>query len=212
MYKVVLFDVDGTIADTDVMIVASFLEMIDLYRPDYKPSLKELVYISGPPITETLAKFFPNHDPAFMLKEYQTRSKKYYERYVQSFPDARATLVALKDQGIRLGLITSKMHAATLATLRLIGLDDLFELIIALDDVTLPKPHPEGILRAIDYFKVAREDVLYVGDTVTDDETSDRAGVDGCLVTWTLRTLPQNTKAKYRIDCFPQLMEVIKHE
>lgn len=212
MYKVVLFDVDGTIADTDVMIVAAFLELIDVYRPKYKPNLRELVYISGPPITETLAKFFPDVDQAYILKEYQQRSKKYYERYVQSFPDARSTLLTLKQKGIRLGVITSKMRASTLDTLRLIGLSDLFELIIALDDVVEPKPSPEGIVKALDYFNVSPKDVLYVGDTLTDDETSARAGVDGCLVTWTLRTLPMKTKAKYRIDCFPQLLEVISHE
>lgn len=212
MYQVVLFDMDGTIADTDVMIVASFLELMDLYRPDYKPNLRELVYISGPPITETLKRFFPEMDQAFILKEYQTRSKKFYARYVQAFPQTREILLKLKALGLRLGVVTSKMRASTLETLHLIGLSDLFELIIALDDVKAPKPNPEGILKALDYFAVSPKEVLYVGDTVTDDETSDRAGVDGCLVTWTLRTLPSITKAKYRIHTFPELMEVIQHE
>ena len=50
-------------------------------------------------------------------------------------------------------------------------------------DVTAAKPDPQGILKALDVMKVAKNDVLYIGDSVVDARTAENAGVDFAPVT-----------------------------
>ena len=59
-YKLVLFDMDGTIANTDEMVVLSFLELFDKYGKGRHPTREELYYFSGPPLFESLKKLFPD--------------------------------------------------------------------------------------------------------------------------------------------------------
>lgn len=65
-YEAIIFDVDGTIIDSDMMLVNSFNVLYDLYRDGKKTPQEEIYYFSGPPIRETLKKEFPHMDLDFM--------------------------------------------------------------------------------------------------------------------------------------------------
>ena len=210
-FKVVLFDMDGTLADTDLMLVLSYVSLFEHFRPDYKPTLKELTYFSGPALTDTLKRVFPDVDPTESLKEFKRISIANYEKYVVGFPHTKPMLDELKNHGIKVGIVTSKLRPATNFTLRLIGLEDYFDFIVGLDEVALPKPDPEGIYKAMHFFGVSPKDVLYVGDTIFDFEAARRAGTKVCLVTWNLRQLPTNIKADYYINDYNELPEVAIH-
>ena len=62
-YKVLLFDLDGTLCDTDEMIVQTMYAIYKDYKPTKERTREELYYFSGPPIRETLKNDFPNYDP-----------------------------------------------------------------------------------------------------------------------------------------------------
>ena len=55
-YKVMLFDMDGTLADTDPMIVETFNILYDKYKNGNRRPKEEIYYFSGPPIRDTLKK------------------------------------------------------------------------------------------------------------------------------------------------------------
>ena len=70
-YKLYLFDLDGTLLDSDKMIIETFRELYKIYRPDFHPDDSHILQFSGPQIRESLAKEFPNEDLEKMLSEYQ---------------------------------------------------------------------------------------------------------------------------------------------
>ena len=57
------------------------------------------------------------------------------------------------------------------------GLTEFFDLVVSSLDVEHPKPHPESLFKILDFFQVGPERILYVGDSVVDEETARRAGV-----------------------------------
>ena len=189
-YSVLLFDLDGTVADTDQMIVETMNILYDLYRGGRRTPVEEIYYFSGPPIYDTLNKEFPNQDMEFMHAEFRRVSVELYPKTVKPFPHCKETLLSLKKKGYKLGLVTNKIHSSTLLCLKLIGLEGIFDSLVCYDDVSNPKPHGESILKAA---KELGEDnlnkVLYIGDNKLDLETANNADVDGALVTWGPRKL-----------------------
>lgn len=97
-YKVIIFDLDGTVADTDETIVKTYQELYSVFKPEEKVEVSKLLTFSGPPIRETMRKEFANYDTDFMIEEYQRRTKKYYERYVRTYPYVKETLLELKKE------------------------------------------------------------------------------------------------------------------
>ena len=65
-YRILLFDLDGTLCDTDEMIVQTMRAIYLDYKPTKIRTRGELYYFSGPPIRETLKNEFPDYDPEMM--------------------------------------------------------------------------------------------------------------------------------------------------
>ena len=82
-YKTLLFDMDGTVADTDEMIKAAMYTLYDLYRDGVKTPDEEIVYFSGPPIRDTLKKEFPHMDQQFMFDEFHRVSSALYATHTK---------------------------------------------------------------------------------------------------------------------------------
>ena len=89
-------------------------------------------------------------------------------------------LMALRSAGIRLGAVTNVQvigEAEVRALLAPIGLDDLLEVVVTSTAVGAEKPHPRGILHALDSLGVAPNDALFVGDEDADAGAAAAAGV-----------------------------------
>lgn len=211
-YKAVFFDLDGTLADTDLMIVMTMAKIFEEYRPEYKPTLKELISFSGPPLSESMLKFFPKELNKELVSRFRELSPKLYDKYVKSFPGVKETLSSLKNHGIHTAVITSKMREPTIYTLKMLGIYEYFDVLICVDDVKKPKPDPEGMLKALDAVKLSNEDVLYVGDTYTDYVVANECSVDCALVGWGLRGVPKEANPNYVLKEFKDLEDLIGYE
>ena len=205
-YTVLLFDLDGTVADTDQMIVETMNILYDLYRGGRRTPVEEIYYFSGPPIYDTLNKEFPDQDMEFMHSEFRRVSVELYPSTVKPYPNCREVLLSLKKKGYKLGIVTNKIHSSTLLCLKLIALEGIFDSLVCYDDVSHPKPQGEPIWKAA---KELGEDnlnkVLYIGDNKLDLETANNAGVDGALVTWGPRKLDPSLSPKMFISSYEDL-------
>ncbi len=102
------------------------------------------------------------------------------------YPQVLQALTALRDQGHRLTLCTNKPHEATLSALCDTGLSGFFDVVIGGDSLPTRKPNPNMLFAALD--GAAR--ALYVGDSETDAETAQAAGVPFLLFTEGYRKSP----------------------
>ena len=197
-YKVLLFDLDGTLCDTDEMIVQTMQAIYKEFKPVKERSREELYYFSGPPIRDTLANEFPGQDPDYMYDVFKKVSKGFYKDFVYPYKDEIEILTALKEKGYRLGVVTNKGLPLTIYSLEICHIESLFDVIISADDVKIPKPDPTGINKALERLGIKnKEEVLYIGDNDIDYITASNAGVDTLLVTWGPRTINVLDKAKY---------------
>lgn len=208
-YKLYLFDLDGTLLDSDQMIIESFHYLYKKYKPEgYKIDNKKIITFSGPPIRLTLKQEFPEYDQEDFLKIWRDVSIKNYPIYTKLFPGALEVLSALKEKGYNVAIVTNKHRAASKEAFDLFGISKLAIWSVTGDDVNEQKPSPEGIFIAMEHFNVLdKSDVLYIGDSLYDAKTAENAGVDFALVSWTPRKLPENAKIRWKIDSFSQMAE-----
>ena len=108
------------------------------------------------------------------------------------YPGVKAVLDGLGRRGVLLAIVTQKARsfkiegvgAGVSVELEDLGIAVRFPVVIGFDDVKETKPHPEGILRALEQLGVSPGLALIVGDTVADIQAARAAGCWSCLATW----------------------------
>ena len=94
------------------------------------------------------------------------------------YPDTLDTLRRLKADGARIGIISTKYRYRILDFFSDKVEPDFIDLVVGGEDVTHAKPHPEGLLAAMDQLGVTPSQVLYVGDSTVEALTAQAADTD----------------------------------
>ena len=211
-YKLYLFDMDGTIADTDLAIVLTFVDLYKKYDPKAKPSINDLVSFSGPPIKESLLKCFPNLEQEPIFKDFCVWSVNYYKKYTTTYEYVRELFKKLKEQGNYVGIVTGKRADTCYDCIDTLNIKDYLDVVISFSDVKKGKPDPEGIIKAMGKFPdIKKEETLYIGDNFNDYLAAKNAGIDSMIVTWGPRKMSKDIKPTYFIDSFKDFFEVISN-
>ncbi len=92
------------------------------------------------------------------------------------YPGVAQTLRELKQEGYRLGSVTNKAQQFTIPLLEQLGIRDCFEIVISGDTLPRKKPDPMPLLHAAEFFGVAPERALMIGDSVSDVKAARAAG------------------------------------
>ena len=208
-YKVILFDMDGTIAYTDEMIVQTFYRLYDMYNPSARKERSEILYFSGPPLSITLPREFPNQDYQFMYDEFIRISKPFYDLYVTPFEDEIRVLTKLKEAGYKLGVVTNKGHVMAEYVLKLLHIDHLFDYLVGGGDTKKSKPDPEGMYLAMKELGGTKENTIYVGDNDIDYTSAVNAGIDSIICTWGPRELTVLNKCTYKANSYKEIEEIL---
>lgn len=191
-YDVMLFDLDGTLLDTNELIIQSFLHVFD-----YDPSLKRERIIShfGMPLEKQLVDYAGRPEGtsgADLVQKYRAFNNAKHDEMVRAFPDVVETLRALREASVRVGIVTSKIRFTTERGLIHVGIKPHVETVVTIEDVENPKPHEESIHKALRALGVGPEArVLMVGDSGFDLGCAKNAGVDSCWVGWGLKPREQ---------------------
>lgn len=123
------------------------------------------------------------------------------------FPGAKELLSALKERGIRVAIVSTKLGQTIQRIFAYQGLEDRIDLILGGKDVRRAKPDPEGLNLAMERLGLTREQVLFCGDTVIDASAAKNAGVDFCGVL--NGTTPVAAFAEYpHVHIAPDLVEL----
>jgi haloacid dehalogenase superfamily, subfamily IA, variant 3 with third motif having DD or ED/haloacid dehalogenase superfamily, subfamily IA, variant 1 with third motif having Dx(3-4)D or Dx(3-4)E len=106
---------------------------------------------------------------------------------VTAFPHVAEVLARLKEGGLKLGVVTTKLRMTAMRGMKLAGIDGFMDALVSFDDVTHAKPHPEPVLKALDRLAVRPEQTLMVGDSAVDMRSAVAAGVVPVGVAWSLK-------------------------
>jgi len=182
---VLMFDLDGTLLDTNGLILASFRHTFAKYMPEKELAEEELLTFLGPPLRDSFARYFEKQQLDEIIDYYRIFNHDKHEKYVTVYPTVPETLKYYKDQGCPMAVVTTKPNFAAQMGLDMFGLTPYFDLLIGLDKVTETKPDPEGILKCMQHFGTT--DGIMIGDSPADIMAGKNAGVYTAGVEWTFK-------------------------
>ena len=224
--KYIIFDFDGTIGDSQSLIVKTLQDTMRARKLEVK-SEKACAKTIGLRLDEAFISLFgmsaeEGMECAATYREIFLDNKK--TMIVQPFPHVIETLRELHRQGFILGMASSRNHCSLDGYVKQMQLEDIFSSIVAGDDVEHVKPAPDMVFMALGEMKGMKnpvtlaesgdvedllDEVLVVGDMTFDVDMAHNAGCKACAVTYGNGTREQLASAEFIIDDFAELLGLV---
>jgi len=180
--KLAIFDLDGTLMDA----YKAIQETVNycLKKLGYPPvSIEKIKRAVGRGDIDLASKLVSQKDTEALISLYRENHIRFLDGNIRKMDGAEELLRYLKDEGLYIAVATNRAGFSVGPILERLNIDRYFDIIYTRDDVEKPKPDPEMILKAMDFFRIKREKVFFVGDMDIDYFTGKNAGVDTYIVT-----------------------------
>ena len=180
--KLLIWDYDGTLAPTRDQIVPSFQAAFE-HALGYRVSDETVLSWFGPTDEEVIRGHVPPEN-------YPAAIRIFYEHYrhleatASMFGALRQFLKDTRAASVRHALMTNKGRMTTEIALRAQGLWPTMAMVVTGDDVDKPKPDPMGIVRILARLGVDPTEAVFLGDSPTDVEAAQRAGISVVAVAY----------------------------
>ena len=175
----VIFDFDYTLADSSQGAIECINFALDKMGLD-QVSAKAACRTIGLSLTETFVTLGKHHEPRRgdeFHRLFVQRAEEVMSSLTVLYESVPAAIETLRERGFRLGVVSTKYRRRINEILEREGLLHEFHVIIGGEDVAQHKPHPQGLLEAIEKLECSSASAVYVGDSVVDAELAKRAGV-----------------------------------
>jgi 2-phosphoglycolate phosphatase len=182
-FKAVVFDFDGTLADSYDAITASVNHVRHLHGLDplSEPAVRR--FVGRGPI-HLLQHTVPGANVQADLEAYKAHHPSVLRSGTRLLPGVAETVAALANSGFSLAICSNKLTPFTCELLDYLGLAVYFQVVIGPEDAPRPKPAPDMLVEALKRLNCSPAEALYVGDMTVDIETARAAGV----FVWTVST------------------------
>ncbi|GAC1328025.1 MAG: HAD family hydrolase [Mycobacteriales bacterium] len=170
----VLFDVDGTLVDTNYLHVLAWWHAFR--DADHDVSMTDIHRSIGMG-SDTLVEHLLGREDEHAAAAHTHHYAPYLEQ-LRPFPQAAETLRAVKALGLQVVLATSASEDEVESLTKAIGADDAIGEVTSSADAETSKPAPDILQVALERSGLRPEDTLMVGDTVWDIEAARKAGLD----------------------------------
>lgn len=194
-YTHIVFDVDGTLIDSVYCGLHSLQDTVLMLTGETMP-LEELTFSLGIPGTDTMRQLGIRDIPSAL--ELWNRNTRQYEDTITVFDGIVELLERLSEAGVELGIVTSETRAEYDHDFCRFDIARRFTTTICAEDAGAHKPEPAPLLKYLELTGAAREQVLYVGDSVHDSKCAQRARIDFALAGWGSRD--QTIRAKHYLN------------
>ncbi|ATP41744.1 pyrophosphatase PpaX [Solibacillus sp. R5-41] len=208
--KALLFDFDGTLLDTNDLIIQTFMQIFDEKFPGQYTTQDCLKFI-GPSLKQTFDELTPGETDE-MIAKYKKWNAEHHDQLVKGYDAVLETLEQLHAMGIKLAIVSTKGSEGLARGMNVLGAGHLFDVIVGLDDVTHVKPHPEPILLALKKLGVTKEEAIMIGDNSHDIEGGKNAGVRTAGVSWAAKgeAFLQQFNPDYMLHHMRDLLAIVK--
>ena len=194
MLRAVIFDFDGVLIDSEPLMRLAFADSYRRVVGDGPPPVEAYLEHMGESFTRIMDRLNLPHALWDPYKEFCRENIA----QISLFSGARELLDWTRSADLRSGLLTGKDRERTLQILEHFELRKLFEVVIASDELSRPKPHPEGVVRMLRELGCGPAQAVMVGDAVNDIVCAQEAGVRAIAVTW--GTKPERVQRLCRPD------------
>jgi 2-phosphoglycolate phosphatase len=213
--KAVLFDLDGTFADTAPDLAAALNHAratrhlpplpLEVLRPQASHGSRGLLRVG--------LGMEPEH-PGY--EEMRDVFLDYYAKNIcvktQLFGDMAELIAELDDRDIKWGIVTNKPHRYTVPLMQALGYADRAACMVSGDTYAHSKPHPEPLLKASQHIGVTAAECFYVGDDLRDIQAANSAGMRGIIANYGYvdhHASVENWNAHASIDKPMELLDLI---
>ncbi|OQC09835.1 MAG: Pyrophosphatase PpaX [Tenericutes bacterium ADurb.Bin087] len=210
-YNLVVFDLDGTIADSDLGLVKIGLKMSETYLPRKDINMDDYLFLNGPTLDETMPYLFPGYP----LEELMAKYNEYLPESVKDitmFKGAKELIKTLNDHNLDLALLTNRARASTEQILKRHGVHGFFKTLVCVDDGFKKKPSGEGLVHIMQTLKHTPDKTLFVGDNWRDILAGQDAGVDVAFIHQHRRPHRLDVSAKYVLDDISDVLGVLESD
>lgn len=217
MIKAVIFDLDGTLSYTlDSISMSGNLALRAAGMPEYEKDRYK--YFCGDGSDELVRRLLINNGDSDCVRFeelkrlYSDFFSQYAEYNVVPYEGMPKTLEEVKRMGYKLAVLSNKPHPQTIEVVTKLYGDETFDFIQGNTEKIRRKPSPDGAFIIAKQLGVEPDECLYVGDTATDMQTGNSAGMHTVGVLWGYRTYEElsENKAEYIIEKPEEITDILK--
>lgn len=185
-YKYLIFDFDGTLADTNLGIVKAYQETYRLMGMEI-PSTERVTASIGLVLKDAVEAITPGlskEKKELCMDLYRQSFPKVAYSVTKAFPGVLETLGELQKGGYRMSIATSRGHETLDRMAEMIGVRRFFDVMCGAEDVVNHKPSPDPVKFILGRLGLNPEEVLVIGDATYDILMGHAAGCDACGIAW----------------------------
>jgi phosphoglycolate phosphatase len=213
LYKLAIFDFDGTLVDSAPGIIDVMREIVEEYElpPVILDEWRQLV---GIPLPRQMQIIFPEKSEQYW-SEVATRYRTIYDgRAIEIcplFPGVIDVLDGLKRSEVAATIVSSKRKQLVDVVLDYHNLQSYFRSVMGEKDVHNHKPHPEAVHKTVEKLGIRLEDSVVIGDSLYDLDMARNAGVDAIGVTTGVhsRDILTTAEPKFVVNSLEETLPII---
>ncbi|MBQ0138740.1 MAG: HAD family hydrolase [Kurthia sp.] len=207
MFEAIIFDVDGTIIDTELAMLNSLQRTLHEEKQQLVTH-DEIKFILGIPGKDALRMM--NLEPVDELHQIWSNAVLDFFQDVNVFEGMYETLDKLKKKGIKLAIVTSKTKESMKDEFAPFQLNHLFVDMIDADDTDEHKPHPKPLLTSLEHLNLTANQAIYIGDSIYDMQSAHAAGMKFALAFWGAKKTEEFEAADYILKEPADLLNLVE--
>ncbi len=190
MYKLIAFDLDGTILNTlDDLCDSVNYVLEEFHFP--KRTIEEVRRFVGNGVLKLIERAVPANTSEDIISQVFNRFSEYYLTHsaikTKPYDGITQLLEELRKRGYKIAVVSNKIHPAVVS-LSEKYFPGVIDFSLGDDPIRPKKPNPDMLNYTMEVLKVTKEETLYVGDSEVDVETAVNTGVNYISVDWGFKT------------------------
>ena len=211
--KYIIFDFDGTLVNTNDVIIESWQATYEKYLGHRVP-VSDIISSFGEILMTTIKRTMPGVDVQEAVAYYRQFQADHCDELVHVYEGIPELLRELRNRGCKIGVATSRTKEGYDKYMEDLGLADLVDAAATMDDVVRHKPHPDTVNKVLEKLGATPDEAIMVGDSRYDTGCAMNAGVDSVLVEWSHEIDEEELEESgflptYRIKSPLELLDII---